>query len=147
MKKSYMNRIRNLTIRDIAEKAGVSVATVSRLINNINVRSDNAEKINSIIKKYNYHPNSIAQSLKNKATLTIGFLVSDISNDYYIGLGKAIEDIVSEKGYNIIFCSTHNNAERELAYLKILVSKKVDAIILNAAAGMEDDFTTKPVNG
>jgi LacI family transcriptional regulator len=131
-----------MTIRDIAKEAGVSVATVSRLINNIKVRSNNAQKIRSIIKKYNYHPNSIAQSLKNNTTRTIGFLVSDISNDYLIGLGKIVEDIVSKKGYNIIFCSTDGLAERELSYINMLVSKKVDAIILNTT-GLNYDYVAK----
>jgi LacI family transcriptional regulator len=133
---------KSMTIRDIAEEAGVSVATVSRLINNIRVRSNNAQKIQSVIKKYNYHPNSIAQSLKNNATRTIGFLVSDISNDYLIGLGKVIEDIISKKGYNIIVCSTDGLAEREITYLNMLMSKKVDAIILNTT-GLNYDYVAK----
>jgi len=131
-----------MTIRDIAKEAGVSVATVSRLINNIKVRTKNANKIQSIIEKYNYQPNSIAQSLKNNATRTIGFLVSDISNDYLIGLGKIVEDIMSKREYNIIVCSTDGLAERELAYLKMLISKKVDAIILNTT-GMIYDYIAK----
>ena len=128
-----------MTIRDIADEAGVSVATVSRLINNISVRSGNAEKIQAIIDKYNYHPNSIAQSLKNKTTRTIGYLVSDISNDYLISLAKVIENTLGRNKYNIIVCSTDNHAERELEYLNMLVSKKVDAIILNST-GLNNEY-------
>jgi len=131
-----------MTIQDIAREVGVSVATVSRFINNKKVNSDNANKIQSIINKYNYHPNSIAQSLKNNSTKTIGFLVSDISNDYLISLGKIIEDIVNKNGYNIIVCSTDGLAERELAYLKMLVSKKVDVIILNTT-GLNGEYVVK----
>jgi len=131
-----------MTIRDIANEAGVSVATVSRLINNKKILTKNAQKIQSIIDKTNYHPNSIAQSLKSNSTRTIGFLVSDISNDYFIALCKNIEDNISKKKYNIIVCSTDTQAERELEYLKMLVSKKVDAIILNPTS-LNNDYVAK----
>jgi DNA-binding LacI/PurR family transcriptional regulator len=128
------------TIKDVAKAAGVSTATVSRVINgNYNVSSEIEQKVLKAIDELKYFPNSVARSLKNDSTYTIGFLVSDISNSYFTTIAKVVEDIVSPKNYNIIMCSTEEEKSRELNYLKLLVSKKVDGLILNTT-GKNDDF-------
>jgi DNA-binding LacI/PurR family transcriptional regulator len=122
----------SITIKDVAKYAGVSIATVSRVVNqNYYVSPEVEEKVNEAIKKLNYYPNSIARSLKNESTLTIGLLVSDISNNYFTTIAKAIEDVVCQERYNIIMCSTENSQEKELTYIKLLMSKKVDGLIIN----------------
>lgn len=128
------------TIKDVAKAAGVSTATVSRVINgNYNVSFEIEQKVLKAIDELKYFPNSVARSLKNDSTYTIGFLVSDISNSYFTTIAKVVEDIVSPKNYNIIMCSTEEEKSRELNYLKLLVSKKVDGLILNTT-GKNDDF-------
>lgn len=132
----------SITIRDVAKLAGVSTATVSRVVNgNYYVSPEIEIKVRSAITELNYFPNSIARSLKNDNTHIIGVLVSDISNNYFTTLSKEVEDIVSKKNYNIIMCSTESNKERELNYLKLLIEKKVDGLIVNTT-GENDDFIT-----
>lgn len=129
-----------VTIKDVAKHAEVSIATVSRVINkNYYVSPETSEKVLQAIDKLNYYPNSVARSLKNNSTLTIGFLVSDISNGYFISVIRAVEDIVSKENYNIIVCSTSDKMEEELVYLKLLMSKQVDGMVINTS-GKNDDF-------
>ena len=129
-----------VTIKDVARKANVSVATVSRVLNdNYSVRHDTKKKVHAASKQLGYVPNSIARSLKTQSTHTIGFVVSDISNTYHISIARSIEDIIQRHNYSIILCSTENNRERELTYLKLLLSKNVDGLILNCS-GKNDDF-------
>lgn len=129
-----------VTIKDVAKHAEVSIATVSRVINkNYYVSPETSEKVLHAIEKLNYYPNSVARSLKNNSTMTIGFLVSDISNGYFISVIRAVEDIVSKENYNIIVCSTRDKMEEELVYLKLLMSKQVDGLVINTS-GKNDDF-------
>ena len=124
----------------MARHAEVSIATVSRVINkNYYVSPETSEKVLQAINKLNYYPNSVARSLKSNSTLTIGFLVSDISNGYFISVIRAVEDIVNKENYNIIVCSTSDKKEEELVYLKLLMSKQVDGMVINTS-GKNDDF-------
>jgi len=134
----------DVTIKDVAKKAGVSIATVSRVINNnYNVSPEIKEKVLRAIEELNYYPNSVARSLKNDSmTHTIGFLVSDISNNYFTIMAKAVEEVIHKEGYSLIVCSTNDIKERESVYLKLLLSKKVDGLILNTT-GENDDFITE----
>jgi DNA-binding LacI/PurR family transcriptional regulator len=132
----------DVTIKDVAKAAGVSIATVSRVINgNYYVSSEIQQKVLKAIEELKYFPNSVARSLKNDSTYTIGFLVSDISNSYFTTIARVVEDIVNPQNYNIIMCSTEEEKTRELNYLKLLVGKKVDGLILNTT-GKNDDFIT-----
>jgi len=132
--------VAGVTIRDIAKHAGVSIATVSRVINdNYYVSPEIKERVLKTIDELHYYPNSVARSLKNDSTNTIGFLVSDISNTYFTTMAKAVEDVVHKEGYNLIVCSTEDKKERELEYLKLLISKKIDGLILNTT-GKNDSF-------
>lgn len=128
------------TIKDVARLAGVSTATVSRVINgNYYVSPEIESKVRAAIKELNYFPNSVARSLKNDNTYSIGLLVSDISNSYFTTMARVVEDIVSAENYNIIVCSTQDDKEREYNYLKLLVGRKIDGLILNTT-GENDDF-------
>lgn len=138
-----MNKV---TIKDVAEFAGVSIATVSRVVNKNYIVSDAVEKkVVKAIKELNYYPNSIARSLKVNSTNMIGFLVSDISNTYFTTMAKALEDVVNKESYNLIVCSTENKKERELAYLELLKSKQVDALVLNTT-GLNEDYVISMSN-
>ncbi|KJS88424.1 MAG: hypothetical protein JM58_01295 [Peptococcaceae bacterium BICA1-8] len=129
-----------VTIKDVAKTAGVSIATVSRVINKSYYVSTAVEKkVLMAIEELKYYPNSIARSLKINSTKMIGFLVSDISNNYFITMARALEDVLNRQNYNLIVCSTENQKERELTYLELLKSKKVDALVLNTT-GQNDEF-------
>jgi DNA-binding LacI/PurR family transcriptional regulator len=132
-----------LTIKEIAKLAGVSIATVSRVINGTpNVNPDMVEKVEKVIKDSDFVPNSVARSLRFESTRTIGLIISDISNSYFNILAKVAEDIFRERDYSMIVCSTEEDKDRELNYLRLLVGRKVDGIILNVT-GKNDDFISR----
>lgn len=125
----------NNTIKDIARLAGVSIATVSRVVNkNYPVSELAKEKVLKAINELNYRPNAIARSLKMEATHTIGLLVPNIANPFFMNIAKAIESVVSKDKYNIIVCSTEEDEERETEYIRLLSEKRVDAIILSSSS-------------
>lgn len=129
-----------ITIQDVARDADVSIATVSRVINkNYNVNEKTREKVLKSMEKLSYLPNSIARSLKSNSTSTIGFVVSDISNTYHISIARAVEDVIEKHNLNMTVCSTGNDKERELTYLKLLMSQNIAGLILNTT-GKNDDF-------
>lgn len=124
----------NATIKDVANLAGVSIATVSRVMNdNYFVSQVVKENVLDAIKQLNYLPNSVARSLRKDTTFTIGYAVSDISNEHFTQIARTVEDIVNKENYNVIVCSTENNKKREQDYLNLLISKKIDALILNTS--------------
>lgn len=120
-----------MNIYEIAEKAGVSIATVSRVINNNpNVRPETREKVERVLKEMNYTPNAIARSLAVKATKTIGVLTSDVRDSYYANAIYTIEREFGELGYNVILSNTGGAIKKKREYIKIMLEKKVDGIIL-----------------
>ena len=119
------------TIYDVAEKAGVSIATVSKVVNNSGRISEKTRnKVNEIMRELDYQPSSVAAALTGKQTYTIGVLVPDISNAFFAEVGRALENNAREMGYAIIMCSTDYQVEREKEYLDLLLKKQVDGIII-----------------
>ncbi|TAH71132.1 MAG: LacI family transcriptional regulator [Anaerolineaceae bacterium] len=134
--------IRNerVTMQDVARDANVSIATVSRVINkNYNVNEKTRDRVLKSMEKLSFLPNSIARSLKINSTSTIGFVVSDISNTYHISIARAVEDVIEKHNLNMTVCSTGNDKERELTYLKLLMSQNIAGLILNTT-GKNNDF-------
>lgn len=126
------------TIYDVAEKAGVSISTVSKVVNNTgNISEKTQKKVCSVMKQLDYQPNSLAAALTGKKTFTIGVLVPDISNPFFAEVARALENKAREMGYAIILCSTDYQKEREHGYLELLLKKRVDGIIV----------ATEPKNG
>lgn len=121
-----------VTMKDIASYCEVSVATVSRVLNeNYYVAPETKQRVLKAIRESNYSPNNVARSLKLNRTGMIGYITSDISNSYHITIAKAIEDVIRPNNYNLIVCSTNNNKDAEEKYLKLLAGRGVDALVLN----------------
>jgi LacI family transcriptional regulator, purine nucleotide synthesis repressor len=119
------------TIYDVAKEANVSIATVSKVLNNTGRISDKTKhKILEIMKKLEYQPSSVATALTGKKTFTIGVLVPDIANPFFAEVARALENNARETGYSIILCSTDHQLEREQDYLELLLKKQVDGIII-----------------
>lgn len=119
------------TIKDVASAAGVSIGTVSKVINNSGFVSDKIrEKVLLAITLLNYKPNAVARSLKQAKTNMIGIIIDDISNPYMMKIMKSVEDVVNEMEYNLIFCSHNNDPEKEKKALQWLMEKRVDGIIM-----------------
>lgn len=118
------------TMRQIAEAAGVSVATVSHVINGVGRFSDETrDRVERVIDEYGYTANLAARSLKVAETKTIGMIVPDISNDFFSKIALRAEDYLMEQGYSVFVCNSHNNPERERAYFKTLAGKQADGIL------------------
>lgn len=131
------------TIKDVAKKADVSIATVSRVVNNRgNVKQELQDRVNRAIQELDYAPNIAARSLKTSSTATIAYLVSNISDPFFITIGRGIEDYIKDFGYNLIVCSIDHSGEKEVSYLQLLKEKKVDGLILNTT-GYNDELISE----
>lgn len=122
-----------VTITDIARIAGVSVATVSRVVNNKSkgVSEGTRKRIWQIVDEYNYQPSAVARGLVTGTSKIIGLIIPDITNPFYPKLAKGVEDYASEKGYHMILCDGGNDPVKELDYLKFLEEHYVTGIIYN----------------
>ena len=119
------------TIKDVARKCGVSIATVSRVLNGSKpVSKELAEKVMKADNEAHYKPNSIARSLILKKTNLLGVVIPNVSQPFHGLALSGIEEIASQNGYNVIICNVFDSLEKELKYFKILEEKQVDGIIL-----------------
>lgn len=118
-------------IKDVAKHASVSVATVSRFLNNKGYVSEAAkESIEAAIAALNYRPNQVARSLSTKRTNLIGLIVPDITNPFFPELARAVEDIALSYGYTIVLCNSDEKAEKEELYINMLTQKYVAGFIV-----------------
>lgn len=119
------------TIEDVARRAGVSIRTVSRVINNRpDVAGPTRVRVLEAIAALNYRPNSLAQSMVTGSTRTIGVVLPDISNPFFGRAIRGCEDVLAQAGYSIFLCNTDEDIEKERNYLTLLVDRQVDGIIL-----------------
>ena len=119
------------TIKDVATRANVSVATVSRVVNNLDGYSDETkEKVLEAIKELGYQRNAIARGLVTKTTKTLGVLIPIVSAYLYAEILNGIEEKANENGYGIFLCNTGVNGVRAVNYIKMLGERQVDAIIV-----------------
>ncbi len=120
-----------INIRNVAQKAGYSTATVSRVLRNYpGVREKTREKVLKTVSELNYEVNAVARNLRQKKTYSIGIIVGNVLSQFYSVIAKSVEDTANKYGYNTILCNGDENPEKELNYLKVLKSNKVDGIIL-----------------
>lgn len=122
------------TIKDIAQKAGVSVATVSYVLNNNRfVSADKRERILDAIKELNYVPNAVARGLRVRESKAISLIVSDITNPFYPDLAKACEDVAQSLGYTVNMINTNDVSSRVELAASQLLEGKIDGLILTVA--------------
>lgn len=134
--------MKRVTIYEIANEAGVSAATVSRVINaSAGVSPEKEAKIKEIIEKYQFRPNAIAKGLKTKSSKTIGFIVPDIKNAYFAHVFHELQVRAKQNNYMVFLCNTENDRETESRTLHALLDKQVEAIVI--MGGRIDDL---PIN-
>ena len=122
------------TIKDVASLAGVSYTTVSHVINRSRPVSEKVRgDVEAAIRKLNYVPSAVARSLKHQATSTIGLLVSNSTNPFFAELARGIEDTCYRAGYSVIVCSSDDAPERQQTYLRVLLEKRIDGLIICSA--------------
>lgn len=130
----------NPTIKDIAREAGVSIASVSRVLNNEGYASKGMrEKVLQAAEQLNYFANDIAKSLKTNKTNTIGVLIPDIANPFFMNISKGLEDAIENTQYNLIFTSGMEDSKKEKELLHLLIERRVDGIVL-ATAGLHTEL-------
>ena len=118
------------TIKDVAKAAGVSVATVSRVLNkDRRVAPQTRALVEGYIKQFNYHPNLLGRSLRLQQTQMILIVLDTIANNFHVKLIRSIEMEGRRHGYNIMLCATHSDRVIEAAYLQMLKNKMADGII------------------
>src|SRR5215472_9043495 len=120
------------SIYDVAREARVSVFTVSAVINSKGrVSATLARRVEAAIRKLKYRPNLLARSLAKQQTHTLGMIVTDIANPFFPEIVRAAEDVAQTAGYTLLLCNSDDKEEKEAKYLELLLSKRVDGIILN----------------
>ncbi len=119
-------------IRDVALKAGVSQATVSRVLNGLpTVRPEYRERVLAASEELGYRPNRLAQNLRRRKAEMIGVVVSDIENPHFTEMVRVIEDAAYHLGYRVLLCNSDENEEKQRAYLKVLAAERVLGVILS----------------
>jgi LacI family transcriptional regulator len=128
------------TIRDVAKLAGVSVATVSRVLNkNGYVNKETEQKVMKAIEQLHYQPNAVARGLAGKQTGTIALILPDIANPFFPEIARAVEDVAQRYGYTVILCNSDDQGHKEQSYIEVLQKKYIDGIIFASNTLGEED--------
>src|SRR6266699_597442 len=127
---------KSASISDVARESGVSIFTVSAVINNkAHVGKARRERVEEAIRELNYRPNLIARSLIKQKTQTIGMIVTDIANPFFPMVVRGAEDAAQKHGYNLLLCNSDDSLAKEESAIELLLSKRVDGILLTKAGG------------
>ena len=130
---------RRTSLKDLADKLGVSIATVSRALRNSHeVGEEMTQKVKTLAKELNYRPNPFAQSLRKEAPRVIGVIVPNLVTHYYAAVLDGIEDYASKCGYSVISANSHENHEREAKALDNFLDMHVEGIIACLAQDTTD---------
>src|SRR6202047_4490689 len=120
------------SIYDVAREARVSVFTVSAVINKTGrVSATLGRRVEAAIHKLNYRPNLLARRPGQQQIHTLGMVVTDIANPFFPAIVRAAEDAAQKAGYSVLLCNSDDKQDKEAVYLELLISKRVDGIILN----------------
>ena len=123
-------------LTDVAERAGVSTATVSRVLNGLGPTSEDVRaRVLRAAKELDYHPNWLARSLRARRTNTVGLVLPDIENPFFTSLVKGAERAAGERGWNLILCNSDEDVEREETLVRALAERMIDGLLLCPAAG------------
>jgi len=137
MNKNISNK--SPTMKDVAMATGVSLKTVSRVINNSSkVTPETREKVLDAVRALGYRPNAIARSLRMKKTYSIGVIIADIVNDFYSNIVRGIEDVALSKNYSILLANSDELLKKEKLYTRVFIEKQVDGLIIVPSGGPKD---------
>jgi len=129
------------TIKDVATEAGVSVATVSRVINNEKyVSEDMREHVLKVISEMNYQPDAVARGLRTKSTHIISLVIPDICNPYFPEVSRGVQSVADLHKYIVVLCNTDRSLKRELEFYEKLSMQKVEGIIINPSSSKKEEI-------
>ncbi|HEY4386159.1 MAG TPA: LacI family DNA-binding transcriptional regulator, partial [Ktedonobacteraceae bacterium] len=119
------------TIEDVARHAGVSISTVSRVVNGRgHVNANIVVHVQAAVQELHYTPNRAARSLRTQQSKIIGLLISDIQNPFFAGLIRGIEDVAQRNGYSVILCNSDENEQKERQYVEVLCAEQIAGAII-----------------
>ncbi|MEM7539364.1 MAG: LacI family DNA-binding transcriptional regulator [Chloroflexota bacterium] len=126
-------------IEDVARQAGVSTATVSRVLSGkTNVSDGTRQRVLGVARQLDYRPSRVAQSLRSQKSHIIGVLLSDIQNPFFTSMVRAIEDVAYNHGYSLMLCNTDEDPEKEALYIDLMLSQNVAGVILSPSVATEE---------
>jgi LacI family fructose operon transcriptional repressor len=135
------------SIKDVADAAGVSIATVSRVLTDKpHVSEELRQRVMSAVDALGYRPNRIARSLRTQQSATIGLVVSDIRNPYFTAVSRAVEDMAYQNGMSVYLCNTDENPDKEQMYLSVLRNENVSGIIFSPTRLTAENFAQLNLN-
>ncbi|HEX9015403.1 MAG TPA: LacI family DNA-binding transcriptional regulator, partial [Chloroflexota bacterium] len=136
------------TIADVANRAGVSTMTVSRVVNRSGyISRETRERVEKAIIELGYVPNALARSLRVKQTRTIALVLTDISNPFFTTIARGAEDVASQRGFSVMLCNSDESEAKEIEYLNILLQKQVDGVLLVPARGSKESLLVLQSHG
>jgi LacI family fructose operon transcriptional repressor len=129
------------SIKEVADAAGVSTATVSRVLaDKPHVRPETRERVLAAVETLNYRPNRVARSLRVQQSNTIGLIVADIQNPFFTSVSRAVEDTAYKRGLSVFLCNTDENSDKEAMYLNLMLDENVAGVILAPTRQAADAF-------
>ena len=132
--------------KDVAQRAGVSATTVSRVINNMpNVSPEVRDKVLAAVRALNYRPSRTARRLRAKRSAVLGLIIPDIQNPFFTAIARSIEDVAYQRGYSLVLCNTDENQDKERLYIDIMCAEQVAGVIL--ATTHEEDAPLPRLDG
>jgi len=127
------------TMKDVAKLAGVSVATVSRVLNNKpNVSPELRSKVLEAVEELNYRRDRVARSLRAKTSLIIGLIISDIRNPFFTSVVRGVEDVAYDHGYTLLLCNSDEDPAKERLYIDIMLAERVAGVIISPVAEVDN---------
>ena len=132
------------SIKDVADAAGVSTATVSRVLaDKPHVRPEIRNQVLAVVEQLNYRPNRVARSLRAQKSTIIGLIVSDIRNPFFTWVSRAVEDAAYQHGYSLFQCNADEDPDKEAMYLDLMQDENVAGVILSPTRDTADAFSKK----
>ncbi len=135
------------TIQDVARAAGVSPATVSRVLNGGRVSAERAERVRRAADELGFAPNRIARSLRTRRGSIIGLLIPDIENPFFTAMARGVEDAAQQTGLSVVLCNTDENIDKERRYLEVAIAERMAGVIVAAASRVRTDLSVLESRG
>ena len=130
-----------VTIEDVAQRAGVSTATVSRVIaGKPYVRDALRIRVLDAIQELNYRPSRVARSLRVQRSSIIGLIISDIQNPFFTSVVRAVEDVAQQRGFSVMLCNSDESTDKEAAYIDLLLDEQVSGLIVSPTSTNTDIY-------
>ncbi|MGI5183545.1 LacI family DNA-binding transcriptional regulator [Dactylosporangium sp. CA-152071] len=126
------------TIYEVAALAGVSPATVSRVMNGMNVSPERSKRVREAAEALSFRPNRVAQGLRRQHSEVIALVIPDIENPFFTSMARGVEDVAQAAGYSVMLCNTDEDHDKEARYLDIAVSANIAGVVLAAAGDRSD---------